>query len=167
MDALAADLARLESDKATIQTPSYWNRFVERTLSQYDALVTAINAVIIVVLSLGVGLLNMIYFRQRTGEFGILAGIGFGRGFLVRRVTLEALLLTVVAWLLGMLLSVSVYQVLDTLVFAPQGTHLSIINLRLLTGTLPVPVFVWLFSTVTIMWQLVRLDPVAVIDKRD
>ena len=38
---------------------------------------------------------------------------------------------------------------------------------RLVTGTLPVPVFVWLFSTVTIMWQLLRLDPVAVIDRRD
>ena len=81
--------------------------------------------------------------------------------------TLEALLLTIVAWLLGMLLSVGVYQLLDVFVFAPQGTHLSIFNLRLLLGTLPVPVFVWLFSTVTIMWQLWRLDPVAVIDRRD
>lgn len=167
MEELAADLTALESDKATIQTPGYWSRFVERTLSQYDTLVTAINVVIIAVLSLGVGLLNMIYFRQRTGEFGVLAGIGFSRGFLLRRVTLESLLLTVVAWMTGMVLSVAVYQILDTLIFSPQGTHLSILNLRLLTGTMPVPVFVWLFSTVTIMWQLWRLDPVAVIDRRD
>jgi hypothetical protein len=167
MDGLITDLEALETERATIQTPNYWNRFIERTLNQYDALVTAINAVIIVVLSLGVGLLNMIYFRQRTGEFGVLAGIGFSRGFLVRRVTLEALVLTVVAWLLGMVISVTVYQLLDLLIFAPQGTPLSVLNLRLLTGTIPVPVFVWLFSTVTIMWQLWRLDPVAVIDRRD
>lgn len=167
MGELVADLEALKSDKAIIQTPAYWNDFINRILNQYDALVTVINAVIIFVLSLGVGLLNMIYFRQRTGEFGILAGIGFSRRFLVRRVTLEALLLTIVAWLLGMALSLVVYQVLDWLVFAPQGTRLSIVNLRLLTGTLPVPVFVWLFSTVTIMWQLLRLDPVAVIDRRD
>jgi hypothetical protein len=167
MDGLVADLEALATDKVTIQTPSYWNRFVERTLSQYDALVTAINVVIIFVLSLGVGLLNMIYFRQRIGEFGVLAGIGFSRGFLVRRVTLEALVLTVVAWLLGMLLSIAVYQLLDALVFAPQGTRLSILNARLLLGTVPVPIFVWLFSTVTILWQLIRLDPVAVIDRRD
>lgn len=167
MDAMAADLHALESERATIQTPAYWNQFVERTLGQYDTLVTSINVVIITVLSLGVGLLNMIYFRQRTGEFGILAGIGFNRAFLVRRVTLEALVLTLVAWILGMLLSVVIYQLMDALVFAPQGTHLSILNLRLLTGTLPVPIFVWLFSTVTIMWQLSRLDPVAVIDRRD
>ncbi|MBI4674405.1 MAG: ABC transporter permease [Chloroflexi bacterium] len=167
MSALVADLDALETERAVIQTPTYWNRFVERTLNQYDTLVGAINAVIIIVLSLGVGLLNMIYFRQRTGEFGILSGIGFSRSFLMRRVTLEALLLTIVAWILGMLLSVVVYQLLDTLVFGPQGTHLSIFNLRLLTGTLPVPVFVWIFSTLTIMWQLWRLDPVAVIDRRD
>jgi hypothetical protein len=167
MDGLVTDLSALETDRANIQTPTYWNRFVERTLSQYDTLVSAINVVIIVVLSLGVGLLNMIYFRQRASEFGILAGIGLSRGLLVRRVTLEALCLTVVAWSAGMLLALVVYQLLDTLVFSPQGTHLSIFNLRLLTGTLPVPVFVWLFSTVTIVWQLWRLDPVAVIDRRD
>lgn len=167
MDALAADLAALQTERATIETPNYWNGYIERTLSQYDSLVTAINVVIISVLSVGVGLLNMIYFRQRTGEFGVLAGIGFSRSFLMRRVTLESLLLTVVAWVLGMGLSIAMYQLLDALLFAPQGTHLSILNLRLLTGTLPVPIFVWLFSTVTIMWQLWRLDPVAVIDRRD
>lgn len=167
MEGLVSDLTALETERATIQTPGYWNRFVERILGQYETLVTAINVVIIAVLSLGVGLLNMIYFRQRTGEFGVLAGIGFGRGFLLRRVTLEALLLTVVAWILGMLLSIAVYQILDALFFAPRGSPLSILNLRLLTGTLPVPIFVWLFSTLTIMWQLLRLDPVAVIDRRD
>ncbi len=167
MPQLQADLDALKTDRATIQTPDYWNQFVERTLSQYDTLVTSINVVIITVLSLGVGLLNMIYFRQRTGEFGVLAGIGFSRAFLMRRVTLEALLLTVVAWILGMALSLLVYQVLDVLVFSPRGTPLSILNARLLLGTLPVPIFVWLFSTVTIMWQLSRLDPVAVIDRRD
>ncbi len=167
MNEMVADLEELKTESATIQTPNYWNRFVERTLSQYDSLVTALNVVIIVVLSLGVGLLNMIYFRQRTGEFGILAGIGFSRGFLLRRVTLEALLLTFVSWIGGMLVAVVIYQLLDLLVFAPQGTRLSIFNLRLITGTLPVPVFVWLFSTATIMWQLWKLDPVAVIDRRD
>ncbi|RIK25966.1 MAG: hypothetical protein DCC52_10725 [Chloroflexi bacterium] len=90
MDGLVADLDALKTERATIQTPVYWNQFIERTLNQYDALVTALNVVIITVLSLGVGLLNMIYFRQRTSEFGILAGIGFSRSFLVRRVTLEA-----------------------------------------------------------------------------
>lgn len=167
MDALTAELSALETDKVIFETPAYWNKFIERILGQYDALVTSINAVIIIVLSLGVGLLNMIYFRQRIIEFAVLAGIGFSRLFLIRRVTLEALLLTVAAWCLGMVVSIVVYQALDTVVFAPQGVHLSILNLRLLTGTLPVPVFVWLFSTVTVMWQLSRLDPVAVIDRRD
>lgn len=167
MEALVADVAELDTERALVLTPGYWNQYVERTLSQYDTLVKAINVVIISVLSLGVGLLNMIYFRQRTGEFGVLAGIGFSRAFLIRRVTLESLVLTVVAWLLGMSLSLGIYQALDVLVFAPKGTHLSILNLRLLSGTIPVPVFVWLLSTVTIMWQLWRLDPVAVIDRRD
>jgi hypothetical protein len=167
MDGLVADLNALHTDRVTFQTSAYWNRFIEGVLSQYDALVSSINIVIIGVLSVGVGLLNVIYFRQRIAEFGLLAGIGFSRLFLVRRVTLEALVVTVVAWLLGMGLSLVIYQVLDVLVFEPAGTTLRIFNLRLLFGTLPVPIFVWLFSTLTVVWQISHLDPVTVIDRRD
>ncbi len=167
MDALVADLNALESERVTFQTPAYWNRFIEGVLSQYDALVSSINIVIIGVLSVGVGLLNVIYFRQRMAEFGLLAGIGFSRLFLVRRVTLEALAVTVVAWLLGMGVSLIIYQVLGVLVFEPAGTTLRIFNQRLLLGTLPLPIFVWLFSTLTVVWQISRLDPVSVIDRRD
>ena len=167
MNALVTDVEALDTDRVTFQTPAYWNQFIESVLNQYDAMLNAINSTIIAVLSIGVGLLNVIYFRQRLAEFGLLAGIGFSRAFLVRRVTLEALMLTAVAWLVGMGISVVVYQGLNIFVFEPQGTTLSIFSTRLLTGTLPVPIFVWLFSTLTVIWQISRLDPVAVIERRD
>jgi hypothetical protein len=43
MEGLVADLNALESERAIIQTPGYWNQFVERTLSQYETLVTSIK----------------------------------------------------------------------------------------------------------------------------
>jgi hypothetical protein len=167
MDALIADLNALATERVVVLTPAYFNEFIDRVLGQFDSLLTAINLVIIAVLSLGVGLLNLIYFRQRMGEFGLLAGIGYSRLFLVRRTALEALLLTVVAWFGGIALSALVYQILNVLVFEPQGTRLNLLNVRALGGTLPIPIFVWLFSTATVIWQLSRLDPVAVIDRRD
>ncbi len=167
MEALVADVESQASDRVVVQTRAYYTRFIDRILDQFDSLLTAINVVIIVVLSLGVGLLNMIYFRQRLPEFGLLTGIGFSRSFLVRRVTLEALVLTVIGWLVGVALATVVYQFLNVLIFVPQGTPLSILNERALGGTLPVPLFVWVFSTITVVWQLSRLDPVAVIERRD
>ncbi len=167
MRALAAELDALETDRVVIETPAYWMRFLDRVLGQIDTILAAINIVIVVVLSLGVGLLNMIYFRQRVGELALLAGIGFSKFFLLRRVTLEALVLTAAAWLLGMAISAAVYRLLNVWVFEPQGVALNLLNPRAVAGTLPVPIFVWLFSTLTVAWQLARLDPVAVIDRRD
>ncbi len=168
------ELADLESDvkaaageAAIVESADYIGRFISRVLSQFDSILAAINLVIIVVLSLGVGLLNMIYFRQRLSEFAILAGIGYSRAFLIRRITLEALVLTAGGWLVGVALSVIIYQVLNAVMFAPQGTPLVFFNPRTFGGTLPIPIFVWVFSTLTIIWQLSRLDPVAVIDRRD
>lgn len=167
MATLSADLELIRNEDIVIQTPAYWNRFIERVLGQYDSLVNTISAVIISVLSVGVGLLNLIYFRQRLGEFGILAGIGYSHFFLVRRTALEALWLTTVAWILGLGLAAIAYQLLNVFIFEQQGTPLDFINLHSLVGTLPVPIFVWLFSTATVVWQISRLDPVAVIDRRD
>ncbi|MBI4788018.1 MAG: ABC transporter permease [Chloroflexi bacterium] len=167
MDALVAELDAIANEKVVMETPAYWNRFISQFLNQVDSILTFVNVVIVFVLSLGVGLLNVIYFRQRVGEFGILRGIGYSRLFLARRVALESLTITVLAWIVGMVLSAIVYQVLNVLIFEPQGATLSLFNMRALSGTLPVPIFVWLFSTATVAWQLRRLDPVAVIDRRD
>ena len=126
MAALGADLELTRNEDIVIQTPAYWNRFIERVLGQYDSLVNTISAVIISVLSVGVGLLNLIYFRQRLGEFGILAGIGYSHFFLVRRTALEALWLTTVAWILGLGLAAIAYQLLNVFIFEQQGTPLSL-----------------------------------------
>ena len=167
MNELVADLDLIANDKVVMETPAYWNRFISQFLNQVDSLLTAVNVVIIFVLSLGVGLLNVIYFRQRVGEFGILRGIGYSRIFLARRVALESLTITALAWIIGMSLSAIVYQILNVLIFEPQGATLSLLNARALGGTVPVPIFVWVFSTATVAWQLRRLDPVAIIDRRD
>ncbi|MGB8647831.1 MAG: ABC transporter permease [Anaerolineae bacterium] len=167
MDALVAEIKAAAGEQAIVESADYLNGFIDRVLDQFNSILSAINLVVVVVLSLGVGLLNMIYFRQRISEFAILAGIGYSRLFLIRRVTLESIILTTAGWLIGIALAGIIYQVLNLLLFDAQGTPLVFANVRTVSGTLPVPIFVWLFSTATIIWQLRRLDPVAIIDRRD
>ncbi len=132
-----------------------------------DAIVWAINSIVVVVLSLLVGLLNMIYFLDRMNEFGLLLGIGYPRTFVIRRALVESLSLTVVAWVFGILFSQGVYVLLNQFIFEPRGTTLSVLNWRALQFTIPVPIIVGLFAASTVIWQLRNLDPVSIIERRD
>ncbi|RIK25964.1 MAG: hypothetical protein DCC52_10715, partial [Chloroflexi bacterium] len=83
------------------------------------------------------GLLNLIYFLDRSNEFGLLLGIGYARSFVIRRALLEALLLTLMAWVFGILFSQFIYGVLNAFVFEPRGVALSVLNWRALQFTIP------------------------------
>ncbi|MGB8647829.1 MAG: ABC transporter permease [Anaerolineae bacterium] len=138
-----------------------------RDFSTMDSIVWAINSVVVVVLSLLVGLLNMIYFLDRMNEFGLLLGIGYSRPFVIRRALLESLALTVLAWGFGVLFSQLVYTALNRFYFEPHGMSLSLLNWHSLQFTLPIPVIVSLFAGGTVIWQLRQLDPLSIIEKRD
>src|SRR5262249_36879835 len=119
------------------------------------------------VLSLLAGLLNLIYFMDRMNEFGLLLGIGYPRSFVVRRALIESLLLTLMAWVFGILFSQVIYALLNTLIFEPRGVALTVLNWRALQFTVPIPIMVGLFSAGTVLWQLRQLDPMQMIERRD
>jgi hypothetical protein len=119
-------------------------------------------------LALVIGLLNNLYFRQRMNEFGLLAAIGYGRRQLVLRVVLEGSLVVLAAWVVGGLLGSAVLSVFNSAYMVPHGLVLRVFDPGiLLRATLPVPLMVLLFSVGTVMLQLLRLDPIAIIERRD
>ena len=85
----------------------------------------------------------------------------------LRRALTEALLLTALAWGFGILFSQAVYSLLNTFIFEPRGVSLSVMNWRALQFTLPIPIMVGLFAAGTVFWQLRKLDPMQMIEKRD
>jgi hypothetical protein len=119
-------------------------------------------------LALVIGLLNNIYFRQRMNEFGLLAAIGYPRRQLAARVVLEGSLVVVAAWVLGGLVGSAVLAIFDSAYMVPHGLVLRVFDPGiLLRATLPVPLMVLVFSVGTVMAQLLRLDPIAIIERRD
>lgn len=166
-DAAEEDLENLNKDVVRPYTYSAELRTFTQEFASMDAIVWAINSVVVLVLSLLAGLLNLIYFMDRMNEFGLLLGIGYSRSFVIRRALVESLLLTLLAWGLGILFSQAIYTLLNILIFEPRGVSLTVLNWRALQFTIPIPIMVGLFSAGTVLWQLKSLDPMQMIERRD
>ena len=137
-------------------------------MANIDVIIWILNGMSIVVLSLALGLLSVIFFMQRANEFGLLAALGYTKGFLSMRTVLEAVVTVAAGWALGILLSQGIYTVLNATLFEPKGlAPLTIMTPRVLLFTTPVLVTVTVFSVAVVLWQLWRMDPVAIIERRD
>ncbi len=167
VSAAETDLQNLDKKLALPYTYAQEMADYLKSFAAMDTIVWAINSIVVVVLSLLVGLLNFIYFMDRMNEFGLLLGIGYSRAFVIRRALIEALVLTVAAWVFGILFSQLIYTVLNVVIFEPRGVSLSVLNWRALQFTLPIPIIVGLFSAGTVLWQLRKLDPMQMIERRD
>ena len=130
-------------------------------------LIWSINLVTVGVLSLAMGLLNNLYYIQRMEEYGILSAIGYTHGLLVRRALVEVAAVTAVAWAAGIGSTAALSAALERFVFGPYGIHLPQINGHDIVATLPIPLCIGAFTVVTVLRRLVRLDPVAVVERRD
>ena len=130
-------------------------------------LIWSINLVTIGVLSLAMGLLNNLYYIQRLEEYGILSAIGYTHGLLVRRALVEVAAVTAVAWAAGIGLTAALSAALARFVFGPYGIRLPQLNAHDILATLPIPLCIGAFTAVTVLRRLVRLDPVAVVERRD
>ena len=161
-------LDSLPKDEVDVFHHSKAQRELNEDRANVDMILWILNTMTVVVLALALGLLNVIFFMQRANEFGLLAALGYTKRFLTRRTLLEAAVTVAVGWVIGILLSQGIYTVLNALLFIPKGlAPLTILTPRVLLFTTPVPATVTVFSVAIVMWQLWRLDPVAIIERRD
>ena len=160
-------LRSLSTDKVMVRTLTTATRDFKKETGNVDTILWIINGVTITVLSLAMGLLNTIYFMQRLSEYGILLAMGYRLGFLIRRTLMEAISLTLFGWVLGVLVSDGANWVLRNYVFAPRGITLSPLSLKAVLYTVPIPIMIGVFSLVTVLSQLLRLDPVTIVERRE
>jgi len=132
-----------------------------------DWLIWSINLVTVGVLSLAMGLLNNLYYLQRMEEYGILAAIGYTHGLLARRALVEVAVITLTSWAAGLGLTLAITGALGRWLFAPHGITLPHLDAQDVAFTLPIPLLIAAFTLATVLRRLSRLDPVAVVERRD
>jgi ABC-type lipoprotein release transport system permease subunit len=141
---------------------------IDSLIANLDAINRFLILLVTLVLSLVVGLLNNLFFRQRMNEFGLLAAVGYSRWGLIRRVALESFGVTLAAWLLGIGIAVAVLSWFNAVFMVPHGLLMNVFDWNVLAvHTLPIPLMVFLFGMGTVGWQLLRLDPISIIERRD
>jgi ABC-type antimicrobial peptide transport system permease subunit len=141
---------------------------IDSLIANLDTINRFLILLVTIVLALVVGLLNNLFFRQRMNEFGLLAAVGYSRWGLIWRVAWESLGVTVAAWVLGVGLGVAVLSWFNMTFMLPHGLLMNIFDWNVLAlHTLPIPLMVFLFGMGTVAWQLLRLDPISIIERRD
>jgi ABC-type antimicrobial peptide transport system permease subunit len=147
---------------------AYIKSKIDSLIANLDAINTFLILLVTIVLSLVVGLLNNLFFRQRMNEFGLLAAVGYSRWGLIMRVAWESLGVTLAAWVIGVGLGVAILSWFNLTFIVPHGLLMNIFNWNVLVlHTLPIPLMVFAFGMGTVAWQLLRLDPISIIERRD
>lgn len=147
--------------------PSLHNR-MEVSFGSLDLVFLVVSLILVVVISISVALLKIIFFMQRANEFGLLAAIGYSKKFILRRTMLEVFVIILVGWGLGIVVTWGLFRWLNHTLYEPKAfIPLNLLQPDVLMYSLPIPIAVSLFSVVTVMWQLLTMDPVSIIERRD
>ena len=123
--------------------------------------------IVAIAFSLVIVVVNQIANARRLPELGILHATGHGKGWLVRRLTIETATLALVGWVMGIGLSWLLLSLLKVTLFASRGHDLTYVAWLPIVFTLPVPAVIAGFTFIGARRTLARLDAVAIVERRE
>jgi ABC-type lipoprotein release transport system permease subunit len=146
---------------------AYFRHQYERMLRNLPAILNAVVGAITVIISLVVVLLNLIAFQARADEFAILLAVGVSRRRLVRKLAVESGLVALAALVLGVGLGLAALATYEALVLEPRAIVIRLLDPYALVLAGLLPVVAAAASAVVLAARLRRMDPVAVIQRRN
>lgn len=159
---------RFPGSKINIETEYAFRQFIDDNFRFMDIMVGTIMGIITLVMTISVALFNVIVFMQRSSEFGLLLALGYTRGFVLRKTLMESLGQIVLSILLGVGLTALAFWALNHIFFLPNGfAQLTLWEIRNLYFALPLPLAVAFFAILTILNRITKLDPIAILERRD
>jgi ABC-type lipoprotein release transport system permease subunit len=166
--ALDAYLER-ELDGGNLRVLTYGNQTAEFRKQERELVMILglLEGMIAAVAALTLAGLNYIFFLGRRTEFGVLRALGLGRRRLIGRGALEGLATAGAAWLAAVLVFAVLVAGIQAWVDTPAGIQLNFFNPTPWLFTLPVPAAVTAAAAAALAGMLSRLDPVAIIERRD
>lgn len=146
---------------------AFWRRRTEKMLQNLPVVLNAVVGAITVVIALVTVLLNVITFQARADEFALLLALGRRRRRLIAKITVESSVTAIVAWALGMALGFLFLDIYDRFVLAPKAILIHTLDPYPIALASVLPLVAALASAAILAWRLHRMDPVAVIQRRN
>lgn len=159
--------AKSSNGKVYVTTYEIQSEYMSSTTSAINMVIWLIIIIVSIVLTIAITLFSMMNLLRRVGEFALLNAIGYSKGYVIRRSLIEAIGQVIVAWIVGLGLTLLVYNLVNTYIFQPKGYSDLTIGALELQFSLPVPIAVIICSVFVVLWKLGRMDSIAIIEKRD
>jgi putative ABC transport system permease protein len=146
---------------------AFFRQRTEELLANVPLILNAIVGAITVIISIVVVLLAVIAFQARADEFGLLLAVGLSRRRLVRKVVVESLLAAVAAWALGLGIGYGFVALYERLVLAPKAIRIDLFGTYPILLASALPFVASAVSALVLARRLARLDPVAILQRRN
>ena len=167
-DAYLNDALDPEGGKAfKVWDEAFARRRTQKALENLPTILDAVVGAITAVIALVVALLSLISFQSRADEFALLLAVGHTRGRLARKIAVESAATAVVAWALGMALGFGFLAVWDRVALEPKAILIRFLDPYPIALASALPLVTAAVSTLWLVRRLHRMDPVAVIQRRN
>jgi ABC-type lipoprotein release transport system permease subunit len=121
---------------------------------------------LVLVITIMMGMLMNIYQSQRLVEFGLLQALGYTKRQLLRRVTMESLLVIIGGWILGMIVAYGLLNVVKATLMDPSAFSLNTLDPVAFAYTIPIPIAIFCAAVFTVWLRFRSFDPVGVVERR-
>ncbi len=155
----------IASARTEIETSRELSQYVAMGRVMLGAISTVVNCLVAVVAALVVGVINRIALLERVKELGLLSALGYSKGRLVGRLTLETAAVAALGWLAGLALALLALYGLQSSVYYAAGQELDVWNLLPVCFVLPIPLVVVAFAYGSARRVLSRTDAVAIVEQ--
>jgi len=144
----------------------YVQNRIDKALRNLPLMKRFIAAAAASIVALVIALLNVIVFRSRICEYGILVAIGRKRGRLLRKLATETAMLGLLGWVVGLALGYAGLALYNHLAFVPRGIIVDVGDLTAVWITAVLPVVSVAASFLALNRQLRKVDPIAILQGR-
>jgi ABC-type lipoprotein release transport system permease subunit len=154
-----------ESTSVVLQTYEGETQAMETFRHSFNVMYGFADVLVAAAAALVVGMINRIAVTRRLSEFGLLHAVGYEKRSLVRRLALEISTIACAGWVIGLLWGYTFSALLNRSFFAARGSAIDLVDPTPFLLTLPTPLFVFAWVSVSVNRLLKRMDSVAIIER--
>lgn len=152
--------ASVESRRVVLET-------AKKGKSVISGVLLAIELSLAAVITVGTGIVSVLFFRRRLPEFAVLSAVGLSSSTLLGRAVGEVLSLALAGWVVGAVSGTGLLFLLAALCYIPRGISIRMVDLVTLGLSTIAPIMMTIMSYAALARGIKALDPVIIIERRE